>query len=190
MTEIQTHAFLVSSHTRPQLRAAVAADSEAAEELDYLLRMQCWQRAEAILGGLQLSRAIDGYLPSGLFAGIPEVVMGAVDPDSLLAQLESWRMKPLRRAMELFRQVRAVPPGCCQLFLDTGWIEKMFEGDTTGEDLQILDRVIRLTSGVYSAESGFFSELDGAARMSRSNLERVHADPSAFALIFVQVWAC
>jgi hypothetical protein len=126
------------------------------------------------------------------------VVLGLRQADLFLALLMKWADKPLDAALARLAHAQATGGGQA-MTVDADWLHRLWQGgrhpaplsSPAGEtqrarDLQTwhLIKALQLASGLYLAESGFFSGPDGSVHLQDETLAAVRATPERYALVF------
>ena len=125
------------------------------------------------------------------------VVLGAEQPELLVAELEKAKTLPYEAALTALERLRnywletvsSLPVTVDEFLVDLVWEE--LTGDdgkhmtTVGSYLKTL---VDLFTGEYTPESGFYSIPDRSTALSCGTLRRVRKRPEDFALVFFECW--
>lgn len=114
---------------------------------------------------------------------VPDVILGAEDPQKMLEALEIWSQKPFEEAKRLFEAY--IEPNFSQgLIIDKAFLEKTWGGESP-EISWAIKNMMELLQGDYVTNSRFYSVPDESCKLSAETLKDVQEHPGKYALVFL-----
>ncbi|MEM3486070.1 MAG: hypothetical protein QXI12_10670 [Candidatus Methanomethyliaceae archaeon] len=173
------HCILVSVETPKGQLAA-----EKLDELKRAAKETALDETEEFGEGLVFDWRADG--PGRWAEKVPDVILGAENPEEFLEVLREWSEKPFKQAVwfyDTYIQPK-FPQGLVinKQFLADAWEEKM-----EMPLLWALDDIVPILQGDYTSASHFYSVPDRSCKLSSETLKKVRKHPEKYALVFFDI---